>query len=84
MANLTPKDQMSFRELYKTIENKPPKLAFVERIAEITMKSESTVRGWLAGNVCPDALNQSIISKELGIPSEVLFPPKTELEPCDR
>ena len=32
------------------------------------------VRMWCTGRQTPDALAQSVISKELGVPEEVLFP----------
>ena len=35
----------SFRDFYKSMDNTPPKKAFVKRIAEITMRSETTVAG---------------------------------------
>ena len=54
--------------------SKAPKSAFVDRIAEITMKSTKTIRCWLAGTQKPDALAQAMIEKELGIPASELFP----------
>lgn len=38
------------------------------------MKSTKTVRCWLAGTQKPDALSQSVIEKELGVSSNILFP----------
>lgn len=83
MKKINQKGQKTFREMYKTMDNMPPKLAFVERIARVTMKSKTTVRCWLAGTQQPDALGQSVIEKELGIPAEVLFP-KKDPEPCEK
>jgi hypothetical protein len=73
----------TFRELYKTMDNTPPKKAFVQRIAEITMSSETTVRCWIAGAQSPIPLAQNVISKELGIPAEELFPQKSK-EKCEQ
>lgn len=78
MDKMTEKDQMSFRKLYDSLPDrstvKAPKTEFVNKIAEITMKSTKTVRCWLAGTQKPDALSQSVIEKELGVSSNILFP----------
>lgn len=79
MKDLTQKcQQKTFREYYDTLPDKssitPPKKAFIERIAELTMRSSGTIRCWLAGVQKPDALAKSIIEKELNIPAEILFP----------
>jgi hypothetical protein len=78
MNDLTQECQKSFREIYDGLPErstvKAPKTEFVERIAELTMKSVKTVRCWLAGVQTPDALSKSVIEKELNIPSEILFP----------
>lgn len=78
MCKITKKDYQTFKELYDNLPErsavKAPKTEFVERIASITMKSVKTVRCWLAGIQVPDALTQSMIEKELGIPCTSLFP----------
>lgn len=78
MEKITKENQMSFRQIYNDLPGrasvKCPKTRFVERIAEITMKSTKTVRCWLAGTQYPDALSTSMIEKELGVPGEYLFP----------
>ena len=75
---MTEKDQMTFKQLYDALPDrsavKAPKTAFVEKFADITMKSTKTVRCWLAGTQRPDALTQSIIEKETGVTANVLFP----------
>ena len=78
MEKMTEKGQKTFRELYKEMDNTTPKDAFIKRMIEITMKSEAAVRGWLYGAFIPDALTKSVISKELDIPVEILFPTKDE------
>ena len=71
-------NQRTFRGYYDSLPDrkisKAPKSAFVDRIAEITMKSTKTIRCWLAGTQKPDALAQAMIEKELGIPASELFP----------
>lgn len=71
-------NQRTFRGYYDALPDrkvsKAPKSAFVDRIAEVTMKSTKTVRCWLAGVQKPDALSQSMIEKELNIPVAELFP----------
>lgn len=72
----------SFREIYEGYAKRPPlptpRKAFIKRIAEVTKKSETTVRMWVMGRQVPDALTQSVLEKELGVPAEVLFPPVAE------
>lgn len=72
----------SFKDLYEDIwipkrEASKAAAEFIRRCAEITMKSEGTVKAWLCGAYVPDALAQDVLSKEFGIPAEVLFPPKS-------
>lgn len=77
MSNET-SNQRTFRGYYEALPDrkvsKAPKSAFVDRIAEVTMKSTKTVRCWLAGVQKPDALAQAVIEKELNIPASELFP----------
>lgn len=80
MDEMAEKDQLTFRQIYDNLPErsavKAPKTVFVERIAEITMKSTKTVRCWLAGVQTPDPLSASMIEKELGVSMSVLFPKK--------
>ena len=75
---MTDKTNRTFREIYFSLPSRnemvPPKKEFVRRIAKVTMKTEKTVRCWLAGAQTPDALCQSMIEKELGLPADILFP----------
>lgn len=68
----------TFKEIYEGYAKRPPlptpRKEFVSRMADLTKKSEATVKMWVMGRQVPDALTQSVISKELGIPEEVLFP----------
>ncbi len=65
---------MTFKEIYNNIPNKSPKTVWVEKIAVSTKKHPITVRMWLCGRQNPDELAKSVISMELGIPVEELFP----------
>lgn len=64
----------TFKQMYEELDPTPPKTAWIKRIAEVTMRSELTVRMWLSGRQIPEPLVQNIISKELGVPVEGLFP----------
>lgn len=64
----------SFRNIYFSLDNTPPKKAFVSRMAVITKRSESAVRGWIAGAYEPDDLAKEKLEQELGVPATVLFP----------
>lgn len=73
----------TFKEIYASVpgraeREKTEKEVWVERMAEVTKKSPSTVRMWIGGRQVPDALTQSVLEKELGVPAEELFPPVAE------
>lgn len=78
MKKMTEPDYMSLRQIYESLEGrstvKTPKQDFIDKISKVTMKSKSTVRCWLAGAFVPDDLTKSVLSKELGVPSNFLFP----------
>lgn len=78
---MTEKGYKSLRDLYDALPErssvKTPKQEFVNRLCDVTKKSESAVRGWLAGAYVPDDLTKSVLERELGIPSYVLFPSNT-------
>ena len=78
MGNMTQTDYMSLRQIYESLDGrssvKTPKQDFIDKLSKVTMKSKSTVRCWLAGAFVPDELTRSVLSKELGVPSEFLFP----------
>ena len=65
----------TFIELYENEKNKPTSAqVFVSEIAEITQRSENTVRMWVCGKQQPDALAKSIIAKRFKTKVETLFP----------
>ena len=61
---------LSFREIYDSMDRR----AFVRRIATVTRRSEAAVYNWISGKYRPDALAQTVIAQELGIPASELFP----------
>lgn len=64
----------SFKQIYEELDPTPPKTGWIKRIAEVTMRSEFTVKMWLNGRQIPEPIIQNIIAKELGVPVEGLFP----------
>lgn len=52
---------------------------FLDTVMGVTKKKKSTIRNWGLGIFPPSALEKEVISRELGIPVEELFPP--ELDP---
>lgn len=66
---------MDFFQIYAEHMKKPtPAKAFIKLIANATKRQESTVRMWLSKVQAPDELSKEVISKELNIPVEELFP----------
>lgn len=69
--------QRSLINMYKRLRRKPtPPSLFVKKLAELTHRSESSVRKWLSGEVEPDMAVKEILSDYFNTPIEVLFPPK--------
>lgn len=66
---------MTLKEIYENKKNElsPAKL-FIELLAKITCRKETTVRQWLSGIQEPNDIAKRRISAELGIPVEELFP----------
>lgn len=52
---------------------------FIKRIAEITLASPATVSRWISGEFIPSKVRREIISRELNIPEEQLFPQKEDV-----
>ena len=69
----------SFKECYEEVSTMSPKKMWIQRIAQVTHRSEATVRMWLSGRHVPEELIQEIISKELGVPVEGLFPKEVKI-----
>lgn len=67
----------TFKELYDAAKAQPtPAAAFVAKVAELTHRSETTVRMWLVGAQTPDELVISILAKHFGTSPDDLFPSK--------
>lgn len=67
--------QLTFKELYSMAKSKPsPEKLFVREIAELTKRSEATVRMWAKGRQVPDALAKSLIAERVGVNEDTLFP----------
>ena len=65
----------TFKGLYAEAKQQPtPAAAFVARVAELTHRTETTVRMWLAGVQQPDELAKSVIADHFGSDMETLFP----------
>ena len=62
----------SLRDIYFSLDNTPPKKAFIQRIARATKRS--AVRSWISNAYAPDDLAKEKLEQELGVPAEVLFP----------
>ncbi len=61
--------------LKQYIESLPDlKKDMIKRIAAETMSSEVSVYRWINGDTTPHPLKQSIISRLVNIPVEILFP----------
>lgn len=70
----------SFKEIYEGYAKRPPlptpRKEFIRRMADVTKKSEATVKMWVIGRQIPDALTQDVLAKELKVPAATLFPTK--------
>lgn len=70
-------DNMTFGERYKALKDvQTPMQEFVSHYAELTHRSENAIRMYISGERTPDALVQEVISKDMGVPAEILFPKK--------
>lgn len=69
------KENKTLIEIYHEIPRlATPRLDFVKRLAEVTCRSEQTVRNWLTGTRNPDGLAKKAIAEELGRSVAELFP----------
>ncbi len=68
---------MTLREIYQSIDNTPPKRAWIKKMAKATHKNCNTVRGWVSGRY-PDELTQVVIARKLNVSVEELFPKKAK------
>lgn len=74
--------QISFASLYGEAKEQPtPAQQFIQEVAELTKRSENTVRMWIWGRQIPDALTCRVIGLRYGVDPDTLFPnsnPQTE------
>lgn len=67
--------QRTFQSLYQALKNEPsPAAKFVSDIANLTRRSETSVRKWIAGETTPDIKVQMILQRHFSIPMSELFP----------
>lgn len=66
--------KISFKALYEEQKSKPTAAQmFVKEVADLTKRSEVTVRMWLSGQQTPDRLAQEIIAQHYGVDVDTLF-----------
>ena len=66
--------QKSFQDLYNEAKQKPTAAqTFISEVAELTHRSENTVRMWLVGRQAPDELTKSVIAEKYHVSIESLF-----------
>lgn len=64
----------SFTELYLERKNEPtPAQRFINEVAELTKRSEQTVRMWLSGVQIPDPNVMKVIGMHFNVDPESLF-----------
>lgn len=66
---------MTFLNLYEAAKKKPnPGAIFIKEVAELTHRSENTVRMWIWGRQQPDDLTKEVIAKHFNVSPDTLFP----------
>ncbi len=66
---------ISLKERYEELKKEPsPSRKFIRELAELTNRSELTVRLWLSGHHEPEPLIAQIIAKAYDLDPETLFP----------
>lgn len=72
---------MTLKELYNRAKDQPkpetPATVFIREVADVTKKSEVSVRRWISEEVVPDALTQDVLAKHFNTTSDALFPRNT-------
>lgn len=71
---------MTLTEMYESakaqVKATTPAAAFIKEVAEVTKKSELSVRRWIAGDATPDALTQEVLARHFNTTPDALFPTK--------
>ena len=71
-------EKKSFKELYESAKSRPtPAQAFIAEVAQLTHKSEQTIKMWLLGRQQPDELACAVIAKHFNVSPDTLFPQTT-------
>lgn len=66
--------QKSFTQLYLERKNEPtPAQKFISEVAELTNRSEQTVRMWLSGVQTPDPNVSKVIGMHFNVDPDTLF-----------
>ena len=72
-------EKRTFASLYRKRLNEPsPAAKFVREIAELTHRSEQSVRKWIAGECTPELKVMLILERHFNIPFDELFPIKAD------
>jgi hypothetical protein len=67
-------EKKSFTELYLERKNEPtPAQRFINEVAELTKRSEQTVRMWLSGVQIPDQNVMKVIGMHFNVDPDTLF-----------
>lgn len=67
-------EKKSFFDLYNEAKSEPtPAQKFVKEVANLTDRSEGTVRMWLAGVQIPDPNVSRVIGMHFGVDADALF-----------
>lgn len=75
---------MTLKEIYqqKKVELTPAQ-QFVQKLAEVTCREETTIRQWLSGVQEPPRRAKDSIAKYLNVPVDELFPTEIQMEDND-
>lgn len=67
-------EKKSFNDLYNERKSEPtPAQKFITEVAQLTNRSEQTIRMWLSGVQIPDPNVCRVIGLHFGVDSESLF-----------
>ena len=67
----------SFKDIYNERKTLPtPAQSFISEVADLTHRSEVTIKMWLLGKQTPDALTQEVIANHFHTDINSLFPVK--------
>lgn len=71
---MTKLEQKSFKELYLERKSEPtPARKFIMEVAQLTDRTEQTVKMWLMGQQTPDPNVCRVIGMHFGVDADALF-----------